>query len=137
MSNRAIWRSKTDGPPIALALRRVRSPPVSHPFVARGAAHGGRGVAHGDGCADLAAVASHVSPWRSAGVPVASCASASNGSNADDSVKPNAAPSPSKESAFRREIISGLILSFTSCLPSLAIAELDGGKLNAITGMKL
>jgi hypothetical protein len=59
-------------------------------------------------------------PVASAGVaavPVASCASASNGSCTDDSVKPNAAPSPSKESAFRREIISVSILSFTGCLP--------------------
>ena len=47
----------------------------------------------------------------------ASCASASNGSSADDSVKPNAAPSPSRESAFRREIISILISCFISGLP--------------------
>ena len=59
-------------------------------------------------------------PVASAGaaaVPVASCASASNGSSADDSVKPNAAPSPSRESAFRREIISVLIFWFISGLP--------------------
>jgi hypothetical protein len=54
-------------------------------------------------------------PVASAGaatVPVASWASASNGSNAADRVKPNAAPSPSREMAFRREIIS-----VTGCLP--------------------
>ena len=47
----------------------------------------------------------------------ASCASASSGSSADDSVKPSAAPSPSRESAFRREIISILASSFISSLP--------------------
>ena len=51
------------------------------------------------------------------GGPAASCASASNGSKRADSVKPNAAPSPSREIAFRREIISVLIFSFTCCLP--------------------
>ena len=62
-------------------------------------------------------------PWvpvASAGAAAgvaASCASASNGSSADDSVKPNAAPSPSRESAFRREIISILASSFISGLP--------------------
>ena len=59
-------------------------------------------------------------PAASAGavaVPVASWASTSDGSSADDSVKPNAAPSPSREIALRREIISVLILSFTCCLP--------------------
>jgi hypothetical protein len=52
-----------------------------------------------------------------AAVPVASCASASNGSSAGDSANPNAAPSPSSESAFRRDRISVWILSFTCCLP--------------------
>jgi hypothetical protein len=50
-------------------------------------------------------------------------------------VKPNAAPSPSREIAFRREIISVLILSFTCCLPSLTIVELEWRQLNAITSM--
>jgi hypothetical protein len=70
-----------------------------------------------------------------AGVPAASCASASNGSSADDKVKPNAAPSPSREIAFRREIISALIISFTCCLLSLTIAELEWRQWNAITSM--
>jgi hypothetical protein len=47
----------------------------------------------------------------------ASCASASSGSSADDSVKPSAAPTPSSDSAFRREIISILASSFISGLP--------------------
>ena len=47
----------------------------------------------------------------------ASCASASNGSSAEDSVKPSAAPSPSRESAFRREIVSMPISCFISSLP--------------------
>ena len=64
-----------------------------------------------------------------AAVPVASCASASNGSSADDSVKPNAAPSPSRESAFRREIISVLILTFPSL--SLTIVERDWRQVEA------
>src|ERR1700733_1596291 len=67
LSSRATWRSKADGPPIALErLRRARRPRVSHLFVARGAAHGGHGVVHGDGCAALAAAASRVfrSPQR-------------------------------------------------------------------------
>jgi hypothetical protein len=59
-------------------------------------------------------------PVASAGaavVPVASWASASDGCSADDSVRPKAAPSPSSESAFRRDTISVWILSFTCCLP--------------------
>ena len=61
-------------------------------------------------------------PWvpvaaaGAAGV-AASCASASNGSSAEDSVKPSAAPSPSRESAFRREIVSMPISCFISSLP--------------------
>jgi hypothetical protein len=39
----------------------------------------------------------------------ASCASASNGSNTPDSVKPNAAPRPSIESIFLRERFSLII----------------------------
>ena len=40
--------------------QQALSPLVSLPFVARGVAHDGRGVAHGDRRAALAAVASHV-----------------------------------------------------------------------------
>jgi hypothetical protein len=40
--------------------QQALSPLVSLPFVARAVAHDGRGVAHGDRCAALAAVASHV-----------------------------------------------------------------------------
>ena len=54
---------------------------------------------------------------RRGGGAAASCASASDGSSADDSVKPNAAPNPSRESALRREIISVLIFWFISGLP--------------------
>ena len=47
----------------ALELFRQAAPlMVSHPFVARGGALDGRGVAHADRFAALAAVASHVSP---------------------------------------------------------------------------
>jgi hypothetical protein len=80
-------------------------------------------------------------PVASAGataVPAASCASASNGSNVDDRVKPNAAPSPSRESALRREIISVSILSFTCCLPHThdyrtRMASVERDHLNAGT----
>jgi hypothetical protein len=79
-------------------------------------------------------------PVASAGVavPVASCASASTGSNAADRVKPNAAPSPSREIAFRREIISVSILSFTGCLPRThdcrtGMASVERDHLNAGT----
>ena len=80
-------------------------------------------------------------PVASAGVaavPAASWASASNGSKAADSVKPIAAPSPSRESAFRREIISVLILSFTGCLPHThdcrtGMASVERDHLNAGT----
>jgi hypothetical protein len=77
-------------------------------------------------------------PVASAGaaaVPAASWASASNGSNAADSVKPSAAPSPSKESAFRRETISVLIVSFTGCLPHAHDCGTEWRQLNAITSM--
>jgi hypothetical protein len=47
----------------------------------------------------------------SAAGAAASSASASNGSSADDSVNPNAAPSPNRESAFRRETDSDSIFS--------------------------
>ena len=66
---------------------------------------------------------------------MASWASASNGSNAADRVKPNAAPSPSRESAFRREIISVLIFRSLAVSLSLTIAELEWRQLNAITSM--
>ena len=119
-SNRAVWRSKADGPPIALE-RQGRSPLVSRPFAAHGVARGGRAVAHGDECDGLAAVASRVFRWpqrarrRSQWPPALR---PPDGSSAADSVKPNAAPSPSRESALRREIISVLLLSFTWLSPS-------------------
>jgi hypothetical protein len=75
-------------------------------------------------------------PVASAGaavVPVASWASASDGSSADDSVRPKAAPSPSSESAFRRDTISVWILSFNCCLPFTHNAETEWRQLNAIT----
>ena len=62
-------------------------------------------------------------PWvpaASAGAAAgaaASCASASDGSSVDDNAKLNAAPNPSSDSAFRREIISILISCFISGLP--------------------
>jgi hypothetical protein len=50
-------------------------------------------------------------------------------------VKPNAAPSPSSESALRRDTISVWILSFICCLPLAHGSNWTDGELNAITSM--
>ena len=75
-------------------------------------------------------------PWvpvasaGAAGGVAASCASASDGFNAADSVKPNAAPRPSRESAFRRDIPSTHPVSFLDFETSIAIAGSDERWLN-------
>ncbi len=110
--NCAVRRLRADGPATALELfRRGRSPLVSHPSVARAAAHGGRCVAHwrwvrraARRCIPCVPVAA-----GAAAAGAASCASASSGASVDDSVKPNADPRPSRNSAFRRETSSLII----------------------------
>jgi hypothetical protein len=81
--------------------------------------------------------AAAVASAGAAAVPVASCAWASNGPSADDRVKPNAAPSPSRERALRREIISVLIFWLISglCVARLAnwIGGVEGDHLNVRT----
>ena len=82
--------------------------------VAAGAAGdrcGACAVADGGWCAALNVVASRVSRWQRVrrGAGAASCASASNGSSTPDSVKPSAAPKPSRENIFRREMSSLII----------------------------
>ena len=137
-SNRAIWRSKADGSPIALELlRRVRSlgfSPVRRSWRRswRPWRRSWRWVRRPcRRCIPCVPVASA----GAAVVRAASCASASNGSNADDRVKPNAAPSPSSEIAFvARPFPFGFFRSLAVSL-SLTIAELEWRQLNAITSM--
>ena len=118
-SNRADERLRARA--IARELfRQAASRLAFHPFVARGVAHGGRAVVHCDGCAVLVGVASRGSrsPERARRrVRPPPALQPPDGSSADDSVKPSAAPSPSSDSAFRREIISILASSFISGLP--------------------
>ena len=119
--------------------QQALSPLVSLPFVARAVALDGRGVAHGDRCAALAAVASRVCRLpqgaRRRDV-VASCASASNGSSADDSVKPNAAPKSKqgKRLSSRDHFRFDFLVHFPSPCHS-RLSNWIGGKLNAITSV--
>ena len=139
LSDRAIWRSKAEGCPYcagAVAAGAVASgfSPVRRSWRRswRPWRRSWRWVRRPcRRCIPCVPVASA----GAAAVPAASCASASNGSNAADSVKPNAAPSPSREIAFRREIISVLIFRSLAVSLSLTIAELEWRQLNAITSM--
>ena len=63
-SNRADRRPRAGGPIAQELLRQAASLLFSHPFVARGDALGGHGVAHADRFASPAAVASRGSRWR-------------------------------------------------------------------------
>ena len=85
---------------------------------------GGRGGAHGGRSASSGGGSCRGSRWSSRAQRRAQprpAAPASDDSSAADSVKPNAAPRPSKESAFRREtssLISTLVYASPALLPT-------------------